>query len=110
MRIAIARGLLFGAILLLPLAATAQFAEKKVLTLEIAREIVTAADMRRADENLRVGAAAVGALDHRFANVPFSGDVDLMKAYAFARKQVLGVLAIRAVLHGIDVDGGHDRT
>jgi hypothetical protein len=38
MRIAIARGLLLGAIVLLPSAATAQFAEKKVLTLEIARK------------------------------------------------------------------------
>jgi hypothetical protein len=37
MRIAIGCGLLFGAIVLLPSAATAQFAEKTVLTLEIAR-------------------------------------------------------------------------
>jgi hypothetical protein len=34
MRIAIARGLLFRVILLLPAAATAQFSEKKVLTLD----------------------------------------------------------------------------
>src|SRR5204862_5102657 len=64
--------------------------------------------MYRADENLRIGAAAVGALNHLFANVAFAGDVDLMEAYAFTRKQVLGVCAIRAVLHGIDVDGRHD--
>jgi hypothetical protein len=36
MRITFRCGFLFGAIVLLPPAATAQFAEKKVLTLEIA--------------------------------------------------------------------------
>ena len=47
MRIAIACGLVFGAVASLPPAATAQFAEKKVLTLEIARKIVATASRRR---------------------------------------------------------------
>jgi glc operon protein GlcG len=58
MRIAIARGLLFGAILLLPSAATAQFAEKKVLTLEIARKVVAAAEAEAARNHL-AGVVAV---------------------------------------------------
>jgi glc operon protein GlcG len=41
-RITIMCGLLLGATVLLPPAASAQFAEKKVLTLEIARKVVTA--------------------------------------------------------------------
>jgi glc operon protein GlcG len=48
MRFAIACGLLFGAVALIPPAAAAPFAEKKVLTLEIARKIVTAAESEAA--------------------------------------------------------------
>ena len=48
MRIAFACGLVFGAVALLPPAATAQFAEKKVLTLEIARKIVATAEAEAA--------------------------------------------------------------
>jgi hypothetical protein len=44
MRIAIACGLVFGAVALLPQQAAAQSAEKKVLTLEIARKIVATAE------------------------------------------------------------------
>jgi hypothetical protein len=44
MRITIACGLVFGAFALLPQAATAQFLEEKVLTLEIARKMVATAD------------------------------------------------------------------
>ena len=58
MRIAIALGLLFGAIMLLPPAATAQFAEKKVLTLEIARKVVAAAEAEAARNHL-AGVVAV---------------------------------------------------
>ena len=46
MGIAIASGLVFVAVALLPQAAAAQFAEKKLLALEIARKIVTAASPR----------------------------------------------------------------
>jgi hypothetical protein len=46
--IAVASGLLFGAVALLPSAAAAQFAEKKVLTLEIARKMVAAAESEAA--------------------------------------------------------------
>ena len=59
MRIAIACGLVFGAVALLPPAATAQFAEKKVLTLEIARKIVTTAESEAARNHL-AGVVAVG--------------------------------------------------
>ena len=58
MRIAIACGIVFGAAALLPSAATAQFAEKKVLTLEIARKIVTAAESEAARNHL-AGVVAV---------------------------------------------------
>src|SRR5580693_3945246 len=65
--------------------------------------------MGRADENLRIGAAAFGALNHLFSNVPFPGDVDFMEARAFAGQQILRVVAVGAELDSVDVDGGHDR-
>src|SRR5580704_15470674 len=71
-------------------------------------EIVAAADMGRADEDLRIGAPAARALDHFFAYVPVSTGVDLVEAYTLSRQQVLRILAIRAVANGIDVDRGHD--
>ena len=58
MRNAIACGIVFGVVALLPQAATAQFAEKKVLTLEIARKIVTAAELQ-ATRNHLAGVVAV---------------------------------------------------
>jgi glc operon protein GlcG len=58
MRKTIACGLLFGAIVLLPPAATAQFAEKKMLTLEIARKVVAAAEAEAARNHL-AGVVAV---------------------------------------------------
>jgi len=58
MRIAIACGLVFGAVALLPQQAAAQFAEKKVLTLEIARKIVATAETEAARNHL-AGVVAV---------------------------------------------------
>src|SRR5580704_15599496 len=58
MRIVIACGLLFGAVWLLPQDAAAQFGEKKVLTLEIARKIVAAAELE-ASRNHLAGVVAV---------------------------------------------------
>src|SRR5882672_2622771 len=58
MGIAIASGLLFAAVALFPPAATAQFAEKKVLTLAIARKIVAAAEAEAARNHL-AGVVAV---------------------------------------------------
>jgi glc operon protein GlcG len=58
MRIALACSIVFGAVALLPPAATAQFAEKKVLTLEIARKIVTAAESEATRQHL-AGVVAV---------------------------------------------------
>src|SRR5579863_5936748 len=73
-------------------------------------EIVAAADMDRADENLRISAASISARDHLFAFFPVSADVDLMKAYTFTGEQFLRVEAIGAVANGIDVDCGHVST
>jgi glc operon protein GlcG len=58
MRIAIACLPLLGALALLPREATAQFAEKKVLTLDIARKIVAAAE----SEAVRIHIAGVVAV------------------------------------------------
>src|SRR5258705_2787356 len=58
MRIAIACGLVLGAVALLPQQAAAQFAEKKVLTLEIARKIVATAEAEAARNHL-AGVVAV---------------------------------------------------
>src|SRR5258708_24391705 len=58
MRIAMAGGLVFAAVALLQPAAAAQFAEKKVLTLEIARKIVATAEAEAARNHL-AGVVAV---------------------------------------------------
>jgi glc operon protein GlcG len=58
MRTAIAFGLLFVAIVSLPPAASAQYLEKKVLTLEIARKVVAAAEAA-AERNHLAGVVAV---------------------------------------------------
>jgi len=58
MRIAIVCGLVFGAVALIQPAAAATFAEKKVLTLEIARKIVAAAEAEAARNHL-AGVVAV---------------------------------------------------
>jgi glc operon protein GlcG len=58
MRNAIAYGLLLGALVLLPRDAPAQFAEKKVLTLDIARKMVAAAESEAARIHL-AGVVAV---------------------------------------------------
>jgi glc operon protein GlcG len=58
MRIAVACGIVFGAVALLQPAGAAPFAEKKVLTLEIALEIVTAAESE-ATRNQLAGVVAV---------------------------------------------------
>lgn len=58
MRNIIASSLVFGALVLLPHSAAAQFAEKKVLTLDVARKIVTAAETQATRMHL-AGAVAV---------------------------------------------------
>jgi hypothetical protein len=55
LRVAMASGLMFEAVALLPLAAAAQFAEKKVLTLEIARNVVAAAEAEAVRNHLAGG-------------------------------------------------------
>ena len=58
MRITIACGLALGAVMLLPPVSAAQFGEKKVLTLEIARKIVAAAESEATRDHL-AGVVAV---------------------------------------------------
>src|ERR1700679_4208890 len=58
MRIAVACGVVFGAVALLQPAAAAPFGEKKVLTLDIARKVVTAAESE-ATRNHLAGVVAV---------------------------------------------------
>lgn len=58
MRIAVVCGLVFGTLALLPPTAASQFAEKKVLTLEIARKIVATAEAEAARNHL-AGVVAV---------------------------------------------------
>jgi hypothetical protein len=58
MRIAVACGIAFGAVALLQPAAAGPFGEKKVLTLEIARKIVTAAEAEATRHHL-AGVVAV---------------------------------------------------
>src|ERR1700719_5130885 len=58
MRIAVAFGIVFGAVALLQPAEAGPFGEKKVLTLEIARKIVTAAEAEATRHHL-AGVVAV---------------------------------------------------
>jgi hypothetical protein len=55
LRVAVASGLMLGPIVMLPPAAAAQFAEKKVLTPEIARKVITAAEAVAARNHLAGG-------------------------------------------------------
>src|SRR4029077_17256740 len=71
-------------------------------------KIVAAADMGRADENLRIGAPPAWRRDDVLPEVQRSTGVDLVEAYTLSRQQVLRILAIRAVTNGIDIDRGHD--
>src|SRR5260221_11815337 len=82
MRIAIASGLVLAAVALLPPAATAQFAEKKVLTLEIARKIVATAESEAARNHLAGVVAVVDdgggpslskAMGHAASRPPLAG-------------------------------------
>ncbi len=82
MRIAIACGLVFGAVALLPQQAAAQFAEKKVLTLEIARKIVATAETEAARNHLAGVVAVVDAggwpiLIERMDHAAYTASVEL---------------------------------
>src|SRR4051812_45496250 len=65
-------------------------------------EVVAAADMRVADEDLRHGRAAVRALDHRLPLLPAEIDGNLLILDSLAVEQVLGSPAIRTEGLGID--------
>jgi glc operon protein GlcG len=82
MRIAIACGLVFGAVALLPQQAAAQFAEKKVLTLEIARKIVATAETEAVRNHLAGVVAVVDdggwpILIERMDHAAYTASVDL---------------------------------
>src|SRR5687768_7130722 len=66
-------------------------------------EVVAAADMKRANENLRHGVPAIGALDHLSAQGAVARYVNLVKGHALLLEQRLGVEAKRAVRRGVDL-------
>src|SRR5437868_5527556 len=70
-------------------------------------QVVRAAHMNRADEDLRHGIAAVGALDHRAALLGVAGHIDLVECDPLARQQGLGCDAIGAVAGSVDVNLRH---
>src|SRR5579863_3278706 len=71
-------------------------------------ELVAAADMRCADEDLRDRGASVGARDHLLAHLRIRRDVDLAEFHALAREQLLCPMAIGAILLRIDFDRSHN--
>src|SRR5215467_257623 len=70
-------------------------------------QLVGAAHMRCADEDLRHGHASIGALDHSAATPWVAADVDLHECDSLAGEQRLGGLAIAAIAGGIDFDLCH---
>lgn len=87
MRMAIVRGLVLAALALLPQHAAAQFTEKKVLTLEVARKIVAAAEAEAKRLNLAGAIAVVDdggwpILIQRMDHAAFTANVVLAPAKA----------------------------
>src|SRR6185503_15166246 len=72
-------------------------------------QVVAAADMHCADEDLRNRIAAVRPFHHLAAQVPVSADVDLLEVDALAFQQGLGGVAIGAIPGGVDFDRRHLR-
>src|SRR5258707_1328993 len=69
-------------------------------------EIVAAADMGGADEDLRHRAASLGALDHGVAQLAIAADVEFGERYALFVEQFFRPLAVGAIRRGVDFDGG----
>ena len=67
-------------------------------------EIVAAADMGRADENLRHGHASLRARHHVASPFRIAAHVDLGELDPFARQQPLGGVAIGAIAGGVNLD------
>src|SRR5258708_22633607 len=67
-------------------------------------EIVEAADMGRANEDLRHGHASVGALNHPAPSLPIAGHVDFGEGHALPAHKRLGRPAIAARAGGVDFD------
>ena len=67
-------------------------------------KIVATADMMAADEDLRDGRAAVGALDHHLARLAAEIDRNLAIIDALGLEQLLGAPAIGAEGLGVDFD------
>src|SRR5664280_2249093 len=71
-------------------------------------QLVAAADMGFADENLRKGRARAGAIPHLLTKRRIGGDVEFSERRLLARQKRLGGAAIAAARTGIDLDGsGH---
>ena len=71
-------------------------------------QIVAAADMGLADENLRHAGAAPGALRHQRLAGAVAIDRNLRENRFFPSQQVEGRVAIGAAVFGIDGDGWHE--
>src|SRR5713101_3671679 len=73
-------------------------------------EIVEAAHMGRADENLRHRHASVRARHHVASPFRIAADVDLGELDSLVRQQPYGGVAIRAVAGRVNLDRDHDKS
>src|SRR5579872_1421112 len=71
-------------------------------------ELVAAADVSGADENLRHRASPVRPRAHRLARWRVPGDVDFMELHTFARKQFPRPVTIGTKLLRVDFYGSHN--
>src|SRR5690349_11049336 len=70
-------------------------------------QVVRAADMAVADEDLRYGAAAAGPLTHGAAQLRLAVDIDLLKSRALLLQERLGGGAVGAPAGGVERDLRH---
>src|SRR5438034_11393056 len=70
-------------------------------------QVIAAADMMLADEDLRNRGAAISALDHLLANLAAIIDRDLAILHALLLEQRLSAPAVRAEGLGINLDRRH---
>src|SRR5579863_3578914 len=71
-------------------------------------KLVAAANVHRADKDLRKRGAAVRALHHLLAHLRIAAGVNLTEVYALARKKFFRPVTILARLQGIDFDRSHN--
>jgi hypothetical protein len=71
--------------------------------------VITAADMLAADENLGNSPAAIGAACHRLAQAGVVANVDFLESHALLGQEPLGGDAIGTSLGRIDLNRFHER-